>query len=209
MEIKAHRHLEWEATVSAALIGIAETFGLRSKVVLTDGVQPVGRGIGPALEARDVLSVLTCNSNAPPDLRSQSIALAGGLLELSKAAPAGGGAEMTARALDDGAAWAKFQRICEAQGRLRVPPTSRQQRPLAAERAGRVRAIDNRRIARLAKLAGAPDDKAAGVELHVAVGAQLLVGKPVCTVHAESPGELTYAFDYAMANRDIILVGDQ
>ena len=195
--------------LSSILIGIAETFGLRTKVVLTDGIQPVGRGIGPALEARDVLSVLKCKSNAPQDLRQRSIALAGALLELSEAAPAGGGAEMAARALDDGAAWAKFQRICEAQGGLRVPPTSRQRRPLAAECAGRVRAIDNRRIARLAKLAGAPDDKAAGVELHVAVGDQVLAGQPVCTVRANSPGELIYAFEYAMANRDIILLGDQ
>ena len=77
---------------------------------------------------------------------------------------------MAAKALDDGRAWTKFQRICEAQGGMRVPPTSCQQRPLLAERAGSVRAIDNRRIARLAKLAGAPDDKAAGVDLHVAVG---------------------------------------
>ena len=67
-------------------------------------------------------------------------------------------------------------------------------------------AIDNRRIARLAKLAGAPDDKAAGVDLHVAVGDAVTSGQPLCTVHADSPGELAYAFDYAAANRDIIAI---
>ena len=113
---------------------------------------------------------------------------------------------MAAEALDTGRAWAKFQRICEAQGGMRVPPTSRQQRPLFAERPGRVQSIDNRRIARLAKLAGAPDDKAAGVDLHVAVGDQVTSGQQLCTVHAESPGELAYAFDYAAANRDIIVI---
>ena len=72
--------------------------------------------------------------------------------------------------LDDGRAWAKFQRICEAQGGMRKPPKSTHRRPLVAERAGRVDEIDNRRLAKLAKLAGAPDDKAAGVELHVKLG---------------------------------------
>ena len=66
--------------------------------------------------------------------------------------------------------------------------------------------MDNRRIARLAKLAGAPDDKAAGVDLRVAVGDPVASGQPLCTVHAESPGELAYAFDYAAANRDIVAV---
>ena len=188
------------------MISVAETFGLHTKVVLTDGLQPVGRGIGPALEARDVLAVLQCEPDAPQDLRQRAIALAGALLELAGTAAARGGEAMATQALDDGRAWAKFQRICEAQGGMRVPPMSRQQRPLLAERSGRVHAIDNRRIARLAKLAGAPDDKAAGVDLHVAIGDPVESGQPLCTVHAESPGELAYAFDYAAANRDIVVI---
>ena len=115
---------------------------------------------------------------------------------------------MATKTLDDGRAWAKFQRICEAQGGMRVPPTSRHQRPLLAGRSGRVHTIDNRRIARLAKLAGAPDDKAAGVDLHVTVGDRVTSGQPLCTVHADAPGELAYAFDYAAANRDIISIGE-
>ena len=71
-----------------------------------------------------------------------------------------------------------------------------------------MRAIDNRRIARLAKLAGAPDDKAAGIDLHVRVGDVVASGQPLCTVHAESPGELAYALDFAAANRDIIAIGE-
>ena len=193
-------------SLSRALVSVAEPFGLHTKVVLTDGLQPVGRGIGPALEARNVLAVLRCEAGAPQDLRERSIALAGALLELAGSAPAGGGQVMAATTLDDGRAWAKFQRICEAQGGMRVPPISRQHRPLLAEQAGRVQAIDNRKIARLAKLAGAPDHKAAGVDLHVSVGDQIDSGQPLCTVHAEAPGELAYAFDYAVTNRDIIVV---
>jgi thymidine phosphorylase len=113
---------------------------------------------------------------------------------------------LAGQVLDDGRAWAKFQRICEAQGGMRVPPVSKQRKPLLAARAGRLRAIDNRKIARLAKLAGAPDDKAAGVELHARSGDPVARNQPLCTVHADSPGELAYALDYAAANPDIFVV---
>lgn len=89
-----------------------------------------------------------------------------------------------------------------------MPPTSSQQRPLIAGRSGVVKAIDNRKIARLAKLAGAPDDKAAGLDLHVSIGDAVVSGQPLCTVHAESPGELAYAFGYADANRDLITIDE-
>lgn len=195
--------------LAQGLVEIAGAFGLQSRVVLTDGLQPVGRGIGPALEANDVLAVLRCAPAAPQDLRQRAITLAGTLLELAGLAPRGEGEMMAARALDDGRAWTKFQRICEAQGGMRVPPSSSHQRPLLAQRAGHLSAIDNCKIARLAKLAGAPDAKAAGVELHVRVGDPIVAGQPLCTVHSEAPGELAYAFEYTIANEDIMAVGDQ
>ncbi len=202
------RSPEVAQALSLGFASIGETFGLCTKVVPTDGLQPVGRGIGPALEARDVLAVLRCEADAPQDLRQRAITLTAALLELAGAAAAGQAEAMAAKALDTGRAWAKFQRICEAQGGMRVPPKSRQQRPLLADRPGRVHAIDNRRIARLAKLAGAPDDKAAGVDLHVAVGDPVAAGQPLCTVHADSPGELAYAFTYAADSPDIIAINE-
>jgi thymidine phosphorylase len=186
--------------LSKALIATAESFGLQARVVLGDGTQPIGRGIGPALEARDVLAVLQCVPDAPQDLRKRAIGLAGALIELGGLAPSGLGEAKAAQALDDGRAWAKFQQICEAQGGMRVPPVSEHQRPLVAARSGRLEAIDNRRIAKLAKLAGAPDEKAAGVELHVRLDELVTIGQPLCTVHAGAPGELAYALDYAAKN---------
>jgi thymidine phosphorylase len=67
-----------------------------------------------------------------------------------------------------------------------------------------VTSIDNRKIARLAKLAGAPEVKAAGVEMHVRVGDTVEAGQPVCTLHAETPAELNYALDYAASTEDIV-----
>lgn len=196
------------AALSQNLTAVAEAFGLETRIVTTDGSQPVGRGIGPALEARDILAVLQGRSEAPPDLRQRAIALAGALLELAGSASPGKGEEIATRALLDGAAWTKFQRICEAQGGMRVPPVASYREPVLASRAGRIAAIDNRRLAKVAKLAGAPDDKAAGVELHVALGAAVAAGEPLYTVHSEAPGELTYSLDYVAANRDIIAVAE-
>jgi thymidine phosphorylase len=195
--------------LSAGLRNVAEAFGIRARVIVGDGRQPIGRSIGPALEAHDVLAVLQDAKDAPEDLRARAIVLAGALIELAGAAQQGQGEALAAQTLADGRAWAKFQRICEAQGGMRVPPRSTHRHPLLADRAGRVVDIDNRRIAKLAKLAGAPQAKAAGIELHVKIGSMVAAGEPICTVHAQAPGELAYALQYASANPEIIRIGER
>jgi thymidine phosphorylase len=179
------------------LAAVAGAFGLRLEVLFTDGSQPVGRGIGPALEARDVLDVLQRAPGAPKDLREAALKLAGALLDMGGFSSQGRGYEDATAVLDSGRAWAKFQRICEAQGGMRTPPRSRHQRPIVAGKAGRVITIDNRRLAKVAKLAGAPDAKAAGVEVHAKLREAVSVGTPLYTIHADAPGELDYAFAFA------------
>jgi len=187
---------------------VAGDFGLRLRAVVTDGAGPVGRGVGPGLEARDVLQVLRGDPDAPMDLSLRSVALAGAVLELGDKARPGEGAAMAARLLADGRAWSKFVAICEAQGGLRAPPVAVHQHPIVADRRGRVMRIDNRRLAKVAKLSGAPEAKAAGLELGVRIGDNIESGQPLYTIHAESPGELGYALDYATANRDIVALGE-
>jgi thymidine phosphorylase len=198
------RTIEAARALADALSGVAQVFGLETAVVLADGTQPVGRGIGPALEARDVLAVLQQAPHAPRDLQAHACKLAGTLLELGGKAAEGYGTALAAATLRDGRAWDKFQRICAAQGGMRRPPESRQRLPLPAPASGCVTSIDNRKIARLAKLAGAPEANAAGVEMHVRVGDTVEAGQPVCTLHAETPAELNYALDYAASTEDIV-----
>jgi thymidine phosphorylase len=183
-----------------------EALGLKLRVLQTDGTQPVGRGIGPALEARDVLAVLRNEAHAPQDLAQRSLLLAGQLLEFGGAVPAGGGGALAAQVLADGRAWGKFQDICEAQGGLRVLPQAPWQREVPALRSGMVVAIDNRRLARIAKLAGAPHDPCAGLDLHVRNGEFVERGQPLFTLHADSPGELAYALEYASVQTDTVHV---
>ena len=200
------RSAEAARLLSQDLVEISGVFDLEARVIVTDGSQPVGRGIGPALEAREVLEVLENAPNAPSDLRGRALLLAGTLLEMGGKAASGAGYALAETTLSNGQAIAKFERICEAQGGMRKPPTSMHRHTIVTQQAGRIVAVDNRRLSKVAKLAGAPDSKAAGVELHVALGDDVDRHQPLYTVHAETPGELAYALSYAKANDDIYRV---
>jgi thymidine phosphorylase len=190
------------------LTAVASEFGLKARCLFTDGSQPVGRGIGPALEAYDVLAVLQNKDDAPQDLRRRALQLAGAAIELADGAAPGAGEALASNALDDGRAWKKFQAICEAQGGLRTPPRAQYTQVWTAERSGILTLIDNRKISRLAKLAGAPDRKAAGILMHVGLGEEIVAGQPLFTLHAEAPGELAYALEYARANAELLEIKD-
>jgi thymidine phosphorylase len=192
-------------TLGGKLMEVGAAVGLNVRLHMSDGRQPVGRGIGPALEARDVIAVLSRSPGAPLDLRERALDLAGLLLELN-GAPAGAGREHAARALDDGSAERKFEAICDAQGGRRTPPAAPHTAPIAAPHGGAVSGVDNRLLSRLAKLAGAPRDPAAGVELHVHLGDTVARGDPLMTVHAETSGELQYALHYHALHRNMIEV---
>jgi thymidine phosphorylase len=190
--------------LESMLLTVGTGIGLSVRVVRTDGTQPVGRGIGPALEARDVLSVLRRCDNAPEDLRDRSLALAGVVLEIGGVATVGSGHARAQEALDTGAALRKFEAICAAQGGMREPAVAPLTHVVRATRRGRISGIDNRRRARLAKLAGAPRAASAGVELHARLGAAVERDDALITIHAETPGELDYAHGYLAANPQII-----
>jgi thymidine phosphorylase len=192
--------------LSERLSRVAAGFGLKTVCVPSDGTQPVGLGVGPSLEALDVLAVLQNQPDAPSDLRRQACALAGAALEMGEVVGAGEGFALASRVLADGQAWSKFQRICAAQGGLRKPPQAAQQRPIEAPCEGRITHIDNRKIARLAKLAGAPEVKAAGLRMEVRVGDRVVAGQPLVVLHAATPGELAYASDYVERNPDFMTI---
>ncbi|MYN03274.1 thymidine phosphorylase [Pseudoduganella sp. DS3] len=194
--------------LAARLEAAGRALGLAVRCVVSDGSQPVGVGIGPALEAMDVLAVLQNAASAPQDLRQRALVLAAAVLELGGRAAPGAGLALATQVLDSGTAWAKFQAICAAQGGLREPPRAPCTHVLEARHSGRVVAVDNRKLATLAKLAGAPHAAAAGVRFFAPLGSRLEVGQPVLTVHADSPGELAYALEYAAAQSNLVTVED-
>jgi thymidine phosphorylase len=201
------RSRETAEALSDQLVDIAASLGMVTRTIITDGTQPIGRGIGPALEAREVLAVLQNKPDAPSDLKNRAVSLAAALIELATELHEGQASEVATSILADGQAWKKFQAICEAQGGMREPPIAPYTHPVESASDGRVTEIDNRLLARVAKLAGAPGDRAAGVGLNKKVGDTVRAGEPLFTIHAESPGELRYALDFAKSHPKIMTVG--
>ena len=200
------RNREAARTLGALLTAVGRDIGLVVEVCEGDGTQPVGRGIGPALEARDVLAVLRRESTAPRDLRERALVLAGRVIDAGRGLAAGGGINIARQLLDSGQALQKLEAICEAQGGMHAPPVAQYTHVMEAAHDGIVSSIDNRRLARVAKLAGAPAAKAAGLEILVRLGDRVVAGQPLFSLQAEAPGELEYALAFAAANHDIVLI---
>ncbi|GAA0195836.1 thymidine phosphorylase family protein [Fulvivirga kasyanovii] len=198
------RSIEAANLLKVQMEKVAHAIGLKLKVIITDGSQPVGRGIGPALEARDVLAVLKNAPDAPAELRERALLLAGELLELSGKVEPGEGNDEARKVLDSGKAYEKFLAICKAQGGFVEPKTAGYRHDIKAECAGVVTKVDNRLLSKVAKLAGAPDDKASGVDFMAPIGSKVEQGQTLLVVHAESKGELEYALEYLSSQKKII-----
>ena len=177
---------------------VAARLGIAIDVMVTDGSAPIGRGVGPWLEARDVMAVLENRPDAPQDLKEKSIRLAARILDADPAMP-GGKAEARARdLLESGQALAKMQAIIAAQG---PSPIAAALGPLSDEvcaaRSGWIGAVDCLRIARVARLAGAPTDPGSGLDLLKAVGQPVQAGEPLYRIHGVDPSDFGFAVDAA------------
>jgi thymidine phosphorylase len=188
------RHMRDALALRKLFEYVADRLGLFVQVVITDGRQPIGRGIGPVLEARDVMQVLQNDPGAPADLRQKALRLAGRVLEFDPDVRGGDGFDIARDILDSGRALAKMQRIIDHQGRRSeqlVPGPLTLEVP--APSSGTVVAIDNYRMARIARLAGAPMDKEAGVDLLKKLGESVQQGEPLYRVHARFSADFAFA----------------
>jgi thymidine phosphorylase len=181
--------------------------GLHVKVLITDGAQPVGNGIGPLLEARDVLAVLKNEADAPQDLKEKSLQLAAALLELSGKSKGEDAVNTVKAILESGIAYQKFAAICKAQGRYSEPSGfAPYKQDVLATAEGVVEAVDNRRLAKVAKLAGGPNDPEAGIVFHAHINKRVAVGDVLFTIYANTPGQLSYALEYVARQKNIIMI---
>lgn len=166
----------------------------RIKVIITDGSQPIGNGVGPALEARDVLWLLKRDFRRPLDLEKKCIMMAG---EIFKSIGIKGGRKKALKMLDSGKAYKKMLEIIKAQGG-EEPDTDKiclgeHRFDFRAKRNGQIKEIDNAFISKIARVAGAPEDKGAGAYLYKHIGDSVKKGDKIFTIYSESKEKLSYA----------------
>jgi len=185
---------------------IGKKLGMHIEVILTDGDQPIGNGIGPALEAKDILKVLQRSDTRPLDLEEKSISMAGKMLEMAKVT--NNGKKLAQQILDDGRALKKFQEIIKAQGGNSKIHSSeikvgKYTYVYKSPKTGKILDLNNRSVSHIAKLAGAPHDLGAGMYLHVHEGDRIKKGESVLTIHADNKEKLTFAKKELFASKAV------
>ena len=186
---------------------VGQGLGLQVKALITDGTGPIGRGIGPALEARDVNLVLNNLPGAPADLREKALLFASHVLAWAPGiADITQGRQAAEHLLASGAAWSAFERIVDAQGR-RTPAASpgTLTHRVRASRAGRVASIDGWQIASIARLAGAPQDLGAGIDLCCEPGQWVSAGQTFYVIHSNYAAHLDLAASAASAEPGLVI----
>ncbi len=176
---------------------IGNRLGMHIKVLLTDGDHPIGRAIGPALEAKEILRILN-NEPVSQDLTEKSAILSGILLEMSGKANRGEGRDVAMRIIKSGKALAKLKEIIELQGGdpdikpddIKIGEISE---TITSQKSGRIEHINNKAISAIARAAGAPKDKEAGIYMHVEEGDKVKVGSPLFTLYAKKQRKLEQA----------------
>jgi AMP phosphorylase len=176
-------------------------FGLNIHCVLTNGEQPIGNGIGPLLEIRDIIKVLKQDKDHPKDLEEKSLYLAGKIFEISGKAKKGKGKKLAEEILKSGKALKKFGEIIQAQSG-RVPTMEHIEKKLGKFRKSifadsdfRIKSIDNKKINLIGHIAGSPMDKGAGIYLNHHVGDKMQKGDILMTIYADSKNRLDNALE--------------
>ncbi len=193
------------------LIELGERLGMSVECAMTYGASPVGRTVGPAVEVREALKVLEAMVG-PNSLIEKSTGLAGILLEMGGVAVKGRGKELAMETLRSGKALKKLKEIIEGQGgnpnivHTDIKPGENRSE-IASPADGYVIEFDNARIVEIARLAGAPVDKGAGVWIHKKKGETVKKGEPLFTVFADKGWKLTNALKSAEKENPIIVEG--
>jgi len=199
------------------LIDLGDRLGIRVECAMTFGGSPVGRTVGPALEVKEALNMLECGEG-PNSLKEKSLSLAGILLEigcvsgLGCVAARGEGKNVAERIMTSGKAHKKMMEIIEAQG---GDPTIKSSdielgeysEDILSPSTGYIISFDNKRIVEIARNAGAPADKKAGVLIHKKMGEIVKKGEPMITIYSSKEWELQRAINDTLRDMPILVEG--
>jgi len=175
---------------------LGRRLNIKVQCAITYGEQPVGYTIGPSLEAHEALSVLMGKADVP-DLVDKATDIAGILLEMGGKKD---GKSLALEILKSGKAEEKIREIIGAQGgdpniKPEDIPIGDETFTVRSEKNGYLLWINNALLVEMARLAGAPKDKGAGIRLHKKIGDAVRRNDPLLTVYAERSIKLERAID--------------
>jgi len=191
---------------------LAKKFNIKVAFDINEMLEPAGRGIGPILEARDVLYVLEQHIDRPLRLEAKALRLAGLLLDLcfKEEKKDLNGEEEARKILKNGLALKKFQEIVAAQGGDKEIKSSKLKlakfkKDILATVSGKIKDINNYNLNTIAKILGAPKDKQAGIYLHKKLDHPVKKNEPIMTFYSNDPYLLKEA-EVTMENLPIFTI---
>ena len=186
---------------------LGKHFKKKLRAVLTDGEQPIGNAVGPVLEMIDILKILDPEKRGPRDLEEKALFLAGEILEMTGKAKKGKGKEMARGVLLSGKAFSKFKEIISAQGgKLREFKSAKFSKDIRAKKSGKILEIHNKKINALARIAGSPMDKSAGLYIYHHVREKVKKGDKLLTIYSESKSRLNESVRFYNNENPIMII---
>jgi putative thymidine phosphorylase len=191
--------------LKSKFLKIGKKLKLKIRVVITNGSQPIGNGVGPILEVKDILRVLR-QEDSPKDLEKKCILLSGEILEMVGKSKKGKGKLLAKELLTSGKAFKKFEEIIKAQeGKLTYLKKSKFSQKIKSKKDGKIAHIENKKISYLARLAGCPLDKASGLYLHKHKNEKIKKGETLLTIYSESKQKMKDSLNYLKEEKPIVV----
>ncbi len=175
---------------------LGERMDMRVECAITYGGQPIGRAIGPALEAREALMALE-GKEVASSVMEKACGLAGILMEMGGIVH-GSGKEYARKLIEDGKALEKMKEIIEAQkGDPEVTSDDIEVGKLnfdvMTKTGGYIADIRNHQLVKIARAAGAPYDKGAGIILRKKGGHKVEKDEVLFTIYSNNERKLENA----------------
>lgn len=203
--------LEDARELASTMVELGKDHGVRTRALLTDMDTPLGATAGNALEVRESLEVL--EGGGPADVVELTLSLAREMLSAAGLADAD-----PAKALADGSAMDHWRRMISAQGGDpdAALPTAREQHALTVPASGILTRLDAYAVGLAAWRLGAGRARkeeavqaGAGIELHAKPGDPVTAGRPLMTLHTDTPEKFAYAQEALEGAYDIAPQGTE
>lgn len=200
-------NIEKGKELSNAFVKIATKLGIKTRCIITDGSSPIGNGIGPALEARDILIALNYekfkkdkNIKIPYDLINKSLDMAANIFEMVYNDKKD--YRKIAEKILKTKALKKMKEIIELQEgypEITMDDIKIGEKfcDIKSKFKGNIKFISNWKISQIARAAGSPYDKSAGIYLKISVGDFVKKNDTLFTIHSSSSTKLQNAIDLA------------